>query len=108
MEYAAIFHDMNKRYCYALEKGKFLIRIQTKKNDVSTVVLHYRDKYLPLEVEDTRMKIMMTKAASDQYHDFYEAEVACDVICLRYYFELVDSKGRRTFYDGMQRSSQSQ
>lgn len=98
MEYAAIFHDMNKRYCYALEKGKFLIRIQTKKNDVSTVVLHYRDKYLPLEVEDTRMKIMMTKAASDQYHDFYEAEVACDVICLRYYFELVDSKGRRTFY----------
>lgn len=98
MEHSAIFHDMNKRYCYALEKGKFLIRIQGKKNDLDKVILHYQDKYIPLEQEDTRQTMEMIKAAGDQYHDYYEAVVSCDVICLRYFFELVDMAGKREYY----------
>ncbi len=46
MEYAAIRHFADKRYCYALEKGRFLIRLETKKGDVEHVALHVQDKYM--------------------------------------------------------------
>ena len=34
MEYSAIFHDMDKRFCYAIEKDLFVIRVQVKKDDM--------------------------------------------------------------------------
>lgn len=34
MEYSAIFHDMDKRFCYAIEKDLFVIRVQVKKDDI--------------------------------------------------------------------------
>ena len=48
---------MNKRYCYALEKGKFLFRIRTKRNDIKRVILHYQDKYIPVQYLDTRNQL---------------------------------------------------
>ncbi len=98
MEYAAIRHDMDKRYCYALEKGKFLFRLQTKKDDLQSVVLHCQDKYLPIRFLDTRREIAMEKAASDSCHDYYEALLDMDVVCLRYYFELKDRDGAVAYY----------
>ena len=44
MEYAAIRHFADKRYCYAIEKGRFLIRLETKRDDVESVVLHVQEK----------------------------------------------------------------
>ena len=35
MEYAAVRHFADRRYCYALEKGRFLIRLETKKGDAA-------------------------------------------------------------------------
>ena len=40
MEYAAIRHFADKRYCYATAKGHFVIRLEAKKGDVAKVVLH--------------------------------------------------------------------
>lgn len=37
MEYAAIRHFADKRYCYAVEKGRFLIRLEAKKGDLARV-----------------------------------------------------------------------
>ena len=34
MEYSAIFHDMDKRFCYAIDKDLFVIRVQVKKDDI--------------------------------------------------------------------------
>lgn len=98
MEYSGIRHEADKRYCFALEKGKFLIRIQTKKNDMEKVVLHWRDKNIPLEVLDTRCAHEMEKAASDRFFDYYEWVVEMDVNCLRYYFELTDTTGETTYF----------
>lgn len=98
MEYSAIHHDMDKRYCYALEKGKFLFRIQTKKDDMQSVIMHYQDKYLPIKFMDTRQEIVMEKAASDFYKDYYEIVIDMDVVCLRYYFELKDRAGNISYY----------
>ena len=97
MEYSAIRHEADKRYCFALEKGKFLIRIQTKKDDMAKVILHTRDKYIPLEFVDTRSSYIMEKVASDRFFDYYEAEIEIDVVCLRYYFELTDCEGSTTY-----------
>lgn len=98
MEYSAIRHEADKRYCFALEKGKFLIRIQTKKDDIETIILHTRDKYIPLKLVDTRSSQEMEKVASDRFYDYFEALVEMDVICLRYYFEIKDKEGQTTYF----------
>ena len=98
MEYSAITHYMEKRYCYAIEKGKFVVRIETKKDDMEKVVLHYRDKYIPLHMKDTSASKEMTKVATSRFHDYYEVVIDIDCICLRYQFELVDKAGETTYY----------
>lgn len=98
MECAAIFHDTNKKYCYALEKGLFVIRLKTKKNDLNKVVLCYQDKYIPVDFRDTRQCQEMKKIASDNWCDYYEAQVEIDMVCLRYYFELEDMDGMILYY----------
>jgi len=98
MEYSAVMHHMDKRYCYAVGKGRFIFRIQTKKDDIKKVVLHFQDKYLPLEIKDTREEQIMEKACSGNYHDFFETEISIDVVCLRYFFELEGMDGEKTYY----------
>ena len=98
MEYSSIFHDMNKRYCYALEKGKFLFRIRTKRNDIKRVILHYQDKYIPVQYLDTRKQLEMKRVTSDSYSDYFEAVISIDIICLRYFFELTDYSDCTIYY----------
>ena len=98
MEYAAIFHDMDKRFCYAIDKDLFVIRVQVKKDDMKEVILHYEDKYIPMESEDTRKTIPMKKIATSQFHDYYEAQLQMHLICLRYYFEFTDMQGEKVYY----------
>lgn len=98
MEYSAITHYMEKRYCYAIEKGKFVVRIETKKDDMEKVILYYRDKYIPLHMLDTSASKEMTKVATSRFHDYYEVVIDIDCICLRYQFELVDKAGETTYY----------
>ena len=54
MNYAALWHEATQRYCYCLEPGRFLFRLQTAKDDIKSVTLHALDKYLPLKIRDTR------------------------------------------------------
>ena len=98
MEYSAILHDMDKRFCYAIDKGVFVIRIQVKKDDIKEIILHYVDKYISIEFKDTRKTVPMKKIASSQFHDYYEAQIRMDMICLRYFFEFTDMQGEKAYY----------
>ncbi len=98
MEYAAIRHFADKRYCYATAKGHFVIRLEAKKGDVAKVVLHTQNKYLPLTYMDTRQEYQMELAYSDNYIDYYQAEADLDVVCLRYFFEIEDRAGKVAYY----------
>ena len=98
MEYAAIRHFGDKRYCYAIAKGRFLIRLEIKKKDAVKVILHMQDKYLPLRFVDTRRECMMELAYSDNYIDYFEAVVEMDMVCLRYFFEIQDTSGTIVYY----------
>ena len=46
MNLAAIHHEATQEYCFCMEPGKFLFRLQTGKNDLYSVTLHTRDKCL--------------------------------------------------------------
>lgn len=98
MEYAAIRHFADKRYCYAVGKGRFLIRLEAKRGDAASVTLHVQDKYLPVKYMDTRRRQVMRLACSDNYLDYYEAEIDIDVVCLRYFFEIKDTAGNVAYY----------
>ena len=98
MEYSAIFHDMDKRFCYAIDKDVFVIRVQVKKDDMKEIILHYEDKYIPMERKDTRKTISMKKVATSQFHDYYEAQLQMHLICLRYFFEFIDTHGEKVYY----------
>lgn len=98
MEYAAIYHGMNRRNCYAVDKNRFMIRIRTKKGDMKRVVLHTQDKYLSIQHVDTAQQYEMEKYATDCFLDYYQVQISMDVICLRYYFELEDMEGQIAYY----------
>ena len=98
MEYAAIRHFADKKYCYAVEKGRFLFRLETKKGDAVNVILHGQEKYLPIEFMDTRQEHRMKIAYSDNYIDYYEIIIDIDVVCFRYFFEIEDASGKVTYY----------
>ena len=98
MEYAAIRHFADKRYCYAMAKGRFLIRLEVKKGDAAEVTLHTQNKYLPIRYMDTRQEYPMEIACSDNLLDYYEAELDMDVVCLRYFFEIKDREGNVAYY----------
>lgn len=98
MEFSAISHQADKHYCFALGKGRFLFRIAVKKGDIDRIVLHWQDKYISPQILDTRGQAEMKVASSDRFHDYFEAVVEFDVICLRYYFELVDKEGATAYF----------
>ena len=98
MNRGAISHMPDKRYCFCTAPGHFVFRLQTGRGDVEKVILHYRDKYIPLFILDTRQSAEMKRVARDGCHDYFEAELDIDVVCLRYFFEIVDGAGERTYY----------
>ena len=90
---SSITHRATREYCYPICEGTFRIRIATAKNDVKRIILHTTDKYIELEKMDTREAFEMEKIATDNFHDYYEAEVKLDLLCLRYFFEIEDESG---------------
>ena len=98
MEYSSILHHMDKRFCFSVGEGKLLIRIKTRKNDISKIILHYQDKYLSAYKLDGLHHIEMKKAVSDIYCDYFEATIEFRGISVKYFFELTDMNGERKFY----------
>ncbi|WP_051688509.1 glycoside hydrolase family 13 protein [Butyrivibrio sp. AE2032] len=95
---AAIMHEATREYCYCVAPDTFKIRIVTAKDDVKGILLHGRDKYLSLDISDTRFSIPMVKIASDDIRDYFEVEVKMNMLCLRYYFEITDNHGHKVFF----------
>ena len=111
MNYAAILHSASQKDCFFLENGRLRVRLQTGRGDIAAVYLHTRDKYIPPERRDTRSCVGMQKYTSDFGHDYFRADLEIpeapadsgvvthpDVLCLRYFFELVDEAGARIWY----------
>lgn len=111
MNYAGISHFADTRDCFFTSEDTLRVRIQTSKNDIDAIYLHTRDKYIGLDILDTRDCVEMTKYASDFCHDYFRADLHIkytdhdenlsahpDTLCLRYFFELIDNAGARIWY----------
>ena len=98
MEKAAIIHNPDNYFFYSTQKDTFTVKLMVKAGDVSGVILHYRDKYIPLDKLDTRAQVSMHRAANDGVYDYYEAQIKVNMLCIRYYFEIRDTKGAVTYY----------
>ena len=98
MELSSVLHMANRRFAYAIDKNTFVIRIKVKKNDLKGIILHYQDKYIRVSHIDTRSIINMDIYASDKFYDYYECIINIDLVCLRYYFELLGVDGNIYYY----------
>ena len=98
MNLAGVQHSATSKDCFCLEKGTFLFRLRTAKNDMAAVIMHYQDKYLPLKIMDTRAHKVMVKVGCDHVFDYWELKLSFDVVCLRYWFELKDMDGKVIYY----------
>ena len=100
MNKEAVFHKMDKEYAYALSKDTFLIKLRTKKNDLESVKLYYCDKYLrKYKTKQGKLYFKeMSKVFSDELYDYFEVEIKIDVICLRYFFKLIDKNNEVKYY----------
>ena len=92
MEKAAILHYMDGNYSFMNAKGEYVFRIRTKANDASKVIFHGRDKYIHMLKSSDKKTVKMQKVATDGITDYYETAMPLDMICFRYFFELVDKR----------------
>lgn len=98
MEKAAIIHNPDNYFFYSTKKDTFTVKLMVQAGDVDGVVLHYRDKYIPLDKLDTRAQTSMHRVAGDGIYDYFEAEIKVNMLCIRYYFEIRDMEGEITYY----------
>ena len=98
MEKAAILHYMDGNYCFMNEKGEYVFRLRTKAGDAKKVVFHGRDKYVHMLKQSDKKKTTMQKIATDGGVDYYETALSLDMVCFRYFFELVDSNDQSIYY----------
>ena len=57
----AVYHRIDSEYCYAVERGKLLIKIRCKKDDFDTVKLHCYDKYMFSRKAAEKITVKMEK-----------------------------------------------
>lgn len=98
MEKAAIIHNPDNYFFYSTGKDTFTVKLMVKAGDAAGVTVHYRDKYIPLEKLDTRGQAPMKRVADDGIHDYFETEINVNMLCIRYYFEIQDTKGETLYY----------
>ncbi len=112
MNYAGILHNADQRDAFFLENGQLRIRMSAGRGDISAIYLHMQDKYISVNHKDTRHCVAMNQYASDFGHDYFCADLDIpmaqtddavhsnhpDILCLRYFFEIVDTAGARIWY----------
>ena len=98
MEKAAILHYMDGNYSFMNEKGEYVFRLRTKARDFYKVIFHGRDKYVHMLKSHDKKKAEMKKVSTDGVVDYYEVSMPLDMICLRYYFELIEDNGQSLYY----------
>lgn len=106
MIYSGISHLADQHDAFFLEDGRLYIRIRTARHDVTSVILHTRDKYIPIELKDTSSSYKMTHIGGDFAHDYFAVKLPVDMtdagnprmLCLRYFFEITDCAGAKIYY----------
>ena len=98
MERAAVIHNPDNYFFYSTDRDTFTVKLMVKAGDAVYAALHYQDKYIPVDQLDTRGVVSMCPVAGDGVHDYYEARLGVNMLCIRYYFEIRDCEGQTVYY----------
>ncbi|WP_060786790.1 glycoside hydrolase family 13 protein [Gardnerella vaginalis] len=93
----AILHRPLSQYAYSTAEYCLTIRLRAAKNNLSSCVLHYGNR-VDLTPLDKFRTLKMEKIASDDYFDYYEANISGDLDRVCYYFEMQDADERLYLY----------
>ena len=99
MNYAAILHRPVSEYCHGLDEKRIVYRLRCARGDLKRVTLSYGDtacRVTPIIFTTLEMEL----AASDAYHDYWQAVVESKYDRVYYYFTLYGGDGEWTYYYG--------
>ncbi len=99
MNYAAIEHRPVSEYCHGLDENHIVYRLRCARGDMERVTLSYGDtacRVTPIIFTPVEMEL----AASDEYHDYWQAVVDSKYYRVYYYFTLYGADGEWTYYYG--------
>ncbi len=88
MEKAAIIHYPADHFVYPINEKTLHIRIQTKKNDISEVILIHGDQYLWSDGKWQYEETEMIKSGTDGIHDYWHVFIEPNYRRSRYGFKL--------------------
>ncbi|CQR23889.1 neopullulanase [Streptococcus varani] len=97
MELSAIYHRPESEYAYLYTKDAMHIRIRTKKDDISCINLHYGDSVIFHE-DSYEHQVSMTKVASDNLFDYWQAEAQVEFARIQYIFEIEALDHQKVLY----------
>lgn len=98
MNKSAIMHIPLSQYAYAVDAHTLVIRLRAARGDLKQCDLYYGDRVDP--VQPIRVKrLPMTRTASDDLFDYYEARVRDDYSRVCYYFDLSDGTESCFYYE---------
>ena len=89
MKKEAILHIPLSQFAYAIDEKHLEIRIRTAKDDCSKITLYFGDRCYPKKEVEV-FALPMTKAGTDQLHDYYVAKLETQYTRVCYYFEITD------------------
>lgn len=93
----AVYHRPKNNYAYAYDKNTLHIRIQTKKDDIDSISLHYKDPFAWGGKGLERGSSVMRKIGNGALFDYWQAEIRPPHRRIEYYFEL-KKNGQSFFY----------
>ncbi|WP_125767533.1 glycoside hydrolase family 13 protein [Lapidilactobacillus wuchangensis] len=95
MEAAAIYHRPDSEFAYLYQPGDFRVRLRTKRDDVKEVLCFYMDPY---DAADSYQTISLTKIASTETFDYWEASLDVAHKRVQYDFKVVGNDGQEVLY----------
>ncbi len=97
MERTAIFHRPIDQFAYLINSDTLHIRLQTKKNDVSSVQLIFGDPYINVDGKWQYQTLHMSLAGNDQLFDYWHVYVKPPHKRIRYGFHLKSEQEEITY-----------
>ncbi|MFC6314101.1 glycoside hydrolase family 13 protein [Lapidilactobacillus achengensis] len=98
MEAAAIYHRPDSEFAYLYQPDDFRVRLRTKRDDAQAVDCFYGDPYDSEKGQWPYETIAMSKIASTEAHDYWEAALEVPHKRVQYDFRVVGTDGSELLY----------
>lgn len=93
----ALYHRPDTKYGYLYDEERVHLRLKTKKDEVTTVLVHHGDPFIFCQ-SSYQYQTAMKKIGADYWFDYWQVEVVADYNRLQYLFDIQSSDGDRILF----------